>query len=191
MSDEDVAVRTLTNGIRTAIGVVGAIAVVVGVLILVAPLKTASLIAAILALYAIVSGLVYAGMGVFSQGLGIFRRVGYILLGALFVIAGIVAFSDLRNTTLVLATFVAVFIGVTWIIEGAVALVTLHKTANMGLAAVYAVVSLIAGVVVIIAPFAAAALLWLFLGVSLVVLGIVQLVRAFTFKPIPEAAPQP
>lgn len=184
MSEQGTAVHVLTNGIRIALGMVGLVALVVGALVLIAPLKTASIIAAIIAMYAIVSGLVYAGIGIFSTGLGSWARIGNTILGVLFVIAGIVAFSDLGNATVLLAGVVAIFIGITWIIEGIVALLTLHKTPNMGWAAVYAVVSLIAGIVVIVAPFTAARLLWLFLGVSLIVLGLVQVVRAFSLKPV-------
>lgn len=80
--------QVLTNGIRIALGMVGLVALVVGALVLIAPLKTASIIAAVIPLY------------------------------------------------------------------------------------------------VIVAPFTAARLPWLFLGVSLIVLGLVQVVRAFSLKPI-------
>lgn len=184
MSGQAIETRVLTNGIRTALGIVGVMALVVGVLILVAPLKTASVITAFIALYALVSGLVYAGIGIFSTGLSGASRLWNTILGVVFVISGIIAFSQLGTTTVLLAGIVAIFVGITWIIEGVVALLTLYKTPNKGWAAAYAVVSLIAGVVVIVAPFAAAKLLWLFIGVSLVVLGLVQVWRAFTFKPV-------
>jgi uncharacterized membrane protein HdeD (DUF308 family) len=55
------------------------------------PGKTAMVVAAIIAIYAIAAGLVYAGLGIFAAGKGGWSRVGHVLLGVLFIIAGIVA----------------------------------------------------------------------------------------------------
>lgn len=172
--------KTLVNGIRTAFGIGGAIALIVGILILVWPLKTAAVGTAIIAVYAIASGLVYAGLGIFSKTLGGWSRVGHIALGVLFVAAGVIALANLGDTTVFLAIFVGVFIGITWIVEGVVALTTLGNSASRGWTIFFAVMSLIAGVILVFSPFYVA-LLWLFVGASLVILGIIQLVRAFTF----------
>ncbi|MEV7692120.1 DUF308 domain-containing protein [Microbacterium sp. NPDC089189] len=172
--------KSVVNGIRTAFGIGGVVALIVGILILVWPLKTAAVGTAIIAIYAIASGLVYAGIGIFSKTLSGWARVGHIVLGVLFVVAGIVALTNLGDTTVFLAIFVGVFIGITWIVEGVVALTTLGAAGSKGWTVFYAIVSLIAGVLLLFSPLYVA-LLWLFVGVSLVVLGIVQIVRAFTF----------
>lgn len=182
MSDTSAAIKSSTNGIRIMLGIGGIVALVLGILILVAPLKTASVIAIFIAIYAIIAGLVYLGLGIFSKGLKAWSRVGHIVLGALFIAAGIIAFLDLGNTTLVLAIFVTVFIGVSWLLEGVVALTLLGQVESKGWTIFYAIVSIIAGIFILIAPFWAAALLWLFLGISLIVLGIFQVIRAFTYK---------
>lgn len=172
--------KSVVNGIRTAFGIGGVVALIVGILILVWPLKTAAVGTAIIAIYAIASGLVYAGIGIFSKTLSGWARVGHIVLGVLFVVAGIVALTNLGDTTVFLAIFVGVFIGITWIVEGVVALTTLSSAGSKGWTVFYAIVSLIAGVLLLFSPLYVA-LLWLFVGISLVVLGIVQIVRAFTF----------
>ncbi|UIN29205.1 HdeD family acid-resistance protein [Microbacterium binotii] len=172
--------KTFVNGIRTAFGIGGAIALIVGILILVWPLKTAAVGTAIIAVYAIASGLVYAGLGIFSKTLGGWSRVGHIVLGLLFVAAGIIALANLGDTTVFLAIFVGVFIGITWIVEGIVALTTLGNSASRGWTIFFAVMSLIAGVILVFSPLYVA-LLWLFVGASLVILGIIQIVRAFSF----------
>ncbi|MFT4212112.1 MAG: DUF308 domain-containing protein [Microbacterium sp.] len=184
MSESLTGDKLAVNAIRTAFGIGGAIALIVGILILVWPLKTAAVGTAIIAIYAIASGLVYAGLGVFSKTLGGWSRVGHILLGLLFVVAGIIALSNLGDTTVFLAIFVAVFVGITWIVEGVVALTTLSGAASKGLTVFFAVVSLVAGIILLFSPLIAAAFLWLFVGVSLVVLGLIQIVRAFTFRGI-------
>lgn len=182
MTQEPSVSRTLTNGVRTAFGIAGIIAIIIGILILVAPLKTASVITAFIAIYAVVAGVIYAALGIFAKSASTWGRIGNVLLGVLFVIAGIVAFTDLGNVTTVLAVFTAIFIGVSWIFEGVLAFASLRSVANKVWGVVFAVLSIIAGILVITAPFAFAALLWLILGVALVVLGILQIVRAFSYR---------
>jgi uncharacterized membrane protein HdeD (DUF308 family) len=184
MSNEatvSVGTAAVTDVFRVAFGIAGALSVAFGVLILVAPLKTASIIAAIIAVYAIVSGAVYAIIGILSRSLTTVGRVGHVLLGVLFVVAGVVAFTDLGNATIFLAVFVAVVIGIVWIIEGVVALTTLGAASSRGWVVAFAVLSIIAGIAVVLSPLFAATVIWIYLGVSLVVLGIVQIIRAFTF----------
>jgi len=174
--------KSALNIIRVALGVGGVVALLLGVLILIAPVKTAAVVAAIIAIYAIASGIIYAGIGIFSKQLGGWARVGHIVLGVLFVVAGVIAFTDLSNLTLVLALFVTIFIGVSWIIEGIVSLTLLSQAASKGWTVFYAIVSIIAGVFILLAPLFAAAVLWLVLAISLIVLGVVQVIRAFTFR---------
>jgi len=155
---------------------------VLGILILVWPLKTAGIITILIAIYAVIAGLVYLGMGIFSKGFGVWARIGHIVLGALFIAAGIIAFLNPGDATLILAFIVTIFIGVTWIVEGIVALTLLGQVASKGWTIFYAIISIVAGIVILLAPIWAAALLWLFLGIALIVLGIVQVIRAFTYK---------
>ena len=172
--------KSAVTGIRTALGIGGAIALIVGILVLVWPGKTAVVVTAIVAVYAIVSGLVYAGLGIFSKSLGGWARVGHIVLGLVFIAAGIIAFANLGETTVFLAVFVGIFIGITWIVEGVVALTTLGGSGSKGWTIFFAIVSLIAGVMLLFSPLYVA-ILWIFVGASLIVLGIVQIIRAFTF----------
>jgi uncharacterized membrane protein HdeD (DUF308 family) len=172
--------KTAVNGIRTALGVGGVLALIVGVLILVWPGKTAMVVAAIIAIYAIAAGLVYAGLGIFTKDKGGWSRVGHIVLGVLFIIAGIVAFMNLAQTTAWLAVFIGILVGIMWIVEGVVALSTLGDSASKGWSIFFAIISIIAGVVLLFSPLYIAALWWL-LGIALIVLGIIQVVRAFTF----------
>lgn len=182
MSDTTSGEKVAVNAIRTAFGIGGAIALIVGILILFAPLKAAAVGTAIIAVYAIASGIIYAGIGVFSKKLGGWSRVGHIVLGILFIVAGVVAFSDLSSTTVFLAMFVAIFIGVSWIVEGVVSLTTLADSSSKGLTVLFAVISIIAGLYLVFAPLLGAAVLWWVLGIMMIVLGVFQIVRAFTFK---------
>ncbi|MCR2818612.1 DUF308 domain-containing protein [Microbacterium sp. zg.Y1090] len=173
--------RPVLNGIRTALGISGVLALLVGILILVWPGRTAMVVVAIVAIYAIAAGLVYAGLGIFSAQKGGWARVGHMVLGVLFIVAGIVAFINLPAATAWFGVFVGVLVGVMWIVEGIVSLSLLDLSPSRGWTIAYAILSIIAGIVLLFAPLWGAATLWLLLGISAVVLGIVQIVRAFTF----------
>jgi len=181
MSADSPIAKSAVNGVRTALGIGGVLAVIVGILILVWPGKTAMVVTAIIAIYAIAAGLVYAGLGIFSKTKGGWARVGHIVLGVLFIIAGVVAFLNLGATTAWLAIFLGILVGIMWIVEGIVSLSTLGDAASKTWTIIFAIISIIAGVVLLFSPLYIVALWWL-LGISLIVLGIVNVIRAFTFK---------
>ncbi|GAA1988331.1 HdeD family acid-resistance protein [Microbacterium pumilum] len=182
MSTESSAEKSAINGIRTALGVGGVLAVIVGILILAWPGKTAAVVAAIIAIYAIAAGLVYAGLGIFTRNRGGWSRIGHIALGVLFVIAGVVAFANLQQTTAWLAVFLGILVGIMWIVEGIVSLSTLGDARSKVWSIIFAIISIIAGLVLLFSPLWGAAVLWWLLGIALVVLGIINIVRAFTFR---------
>lgn len=181
MTAEPFLEKTATNGIRTALGVGGVLSLILGILILVWPGKTAMVVAAIIAIYAIAAGLVYAGLGIFAAGKGGWSRIGHVLLGVLFIIAGIVAFTNLGATAVWLAAFLGILVGIMWIIEGVVSLSTLDLAPSRGWTIFYAIISLIAGVTLLFSPIWGALVLWWLLGISAVVMGIIQIFRAFSF----------
>ncbi|GAA3902339.1 HdeD family acid-resistance protein [Microbacterium invictum] len=181
MSTETSFEKSAVNGIRTALGIGGVLAVILGILILVWPGKTAMVVTAIVAIYAIAAGLAYAGLGIFSKTKGGWARVGHIALGVLFIIAGIIAFFNLGATTAWLAVFVGILVGIMWIIEGVVSLSTLGDAGSKGWTIFFAILSIIAGIVLLFSPLWGAVILWWLLGISAIVLGIINIVRAFTF----------
>lgn len=184
MSTEATTEKSAVSTVRITLGLIGLLALIAGILVLVWPVKVAEVVVAIVAIYAIIAGAVYAAMGIFSKTRGGWSRVGHIVLGILFVIAGIVALANLGSATLWFAVFFGIFVGVAWIIEGIVALSTLRDSASKGWTIFFAILSIIAGIILIITPLLGSVLLWLLIGISLVVLGIIQIIRAFTFKQI-------
>ncbi|WP_405372230.1 MULTISPECIES: HdeD family acid-resistance protein [unclassified Microbacterium] len=173
---------TIVKGIRTAFIVGGALAVIVGLLILIWPAKTAMVVAGIIAVYAIIAGLVYAAIGILSKTAGGWSRIGHIVLGLLFVLAGIVAFSNLGLAAATLATFLGALVGIMWIIEGVVALSTLPAGRTRLWTLAFAILSLVAGIFILFAPLWGAVVLWWMMGISLVALGLIQIVRAFSLR---------
>lgn len=180
MSEPLVAAKSLFTSIRVALAVYGVIALLAGIVILVWPLKTAVIVTGIIAAYLVIGGLVYIGLGIFSGKRGGWSRIGHILLGLLYIAAGVIAFLNLTAATFTLAFITAIFLGASWIVDGVVALSLLNNDGSKAWTIIYAILSIVAGVVVIFAPLLAAVALWWVLGVSLIVLGLVQIVRAIT-----------
>jgi len=182
MSTETPAGSAAVSGIRTALGLGGIVALIVGILILVWPGKTAMVVVAIIAVYAIVAGLIYAGLGIFSKGMSGWARVGHLIGGIVFIVAGIIAFVNLPAATGWFGVFLGILVGIMWIVEGVVSLTNLGDASSKGWTIFFAIISIIAGIVLLFSPLWGAVVLWWLLGISLVVLGIIQIVRAFTFK---------
>jgi len=167
-----------STGLRVGLAVGGILAALAGILILVWPVHTALVLTVIVAIYAITVGLVYAGTGIWSRGKTGWARAGYIVLGLVFVIAGVVALLNIRATTLVLATVLGILVAVMWIADGIVAFTTLRDAPNTAWAVVYAVLSLVAGFVLLFSPARGITLIYLLIGIALIVLGVAQVVRA-------------
>ncbi|MFB8228008.1 HdeD family acid-resistance protein [Cellulosimicrobium sp. NPDC055967] len=180
MSTNSGTIRTV-NGIRTAVGVSGLVSAILGVLILVWPGRTAMVVTAIVAAYAIIAGLVHLGLGLFSGGKGGWARVGRILLGVVFIVAGVLAFLNLGQTTTFLALFLGILVGILWIVEGIVDLTSLRDAASKTISILFAILSIVAGVVLLLTPLWGVTVLWWLLGLSLIVLGLVNIVRGFRY----------
>ncbi len=171
---------------RVAFGIAGIVAVIVGIVILVQPRFVGNLAAILVGLYALVAGAIYLGLGLFTKDMGSWPRAARIVVGAVFIVGGILALVNMNTTTTVLVTVIATVVGIMWIVEGVVTLTLAVTASPNGWVIGYAVVSIAAGVLVLISPFMfAAAINWL-LGISFIVLGVVQLLRGFQFGPLVE-----
>ncbi|MCK8478334.1 HdeD family acid-resistance protein [Microbacterium aurugineum] len=173
--------KSAFDGIRIAVGAGGLLALLLGIVILVWPGKTAMVVTALVAAYAIVAGVIYAAIGGLSRSKGGWARVGHVLLGLVFIIAGVIAFTSLGQTAIWLGVFLGVLVGIMWIVEGVVALSTLSGPGPKAWSIIFAVFSIIAGIVLLFAPLWGAVVLWMLMGISLIVLGAVNIVRAIAF----------
>ncbi|QGH69995.1 HdeD family acid-resistance protein [Pseudactinotalea sp. HY158] len=165
------------QGARLALSLGGLAAVGFGIAVLVWPTKAAVALAGVIAAYAIVAGIVYAAIGLLSKGLGVGGRIAHVLLGLLYIAAGAFAFGSLGRSAAFLAVFLTVMVGVMWIVEGFAALFTLGRSDSKVLAIVFALASVIAGFTLLSSPLWGAVFLWWFLGISLVVLGGLNVIR--------------
>jgi uncharacterized membrane protein HdeD (DUF308 family) len=175
------------QGLRTAILISSIVAIVFGLVMLIWPVKSAFAVTIVLAVYAIIAGLMQLASGITSKGLTGWTRAGLIVLGLLFLASGIVALGNLGTSTLLLAVMVTTFIGISWIFEGVVSLTSLglgkpavpgSDKAHKGWTILFAIVSILAGAFVILSPLMSAVWMWIFFGVSLLVTGVIGIFRA-------------
>jgi uncharacterized membrane protein HdeD (DUF308 family) len=181
-STENIAGR-FVRSLRTSFIVGGILTLILGLLILIWPGRTAQVLTGIIAAYAIIAGIVYAALGIFSSTKGGWARVGHVALGILFVVVGIVAFANLAAFTVSFAVFLGVLVGVMWIVEGAVSLSVVGESSSRGWTIAFAILSIIAGVMLLFTPLWGVLVLWWLLGISAVALGIVNIIRGLSFRP--------
>lgn len=177
--------RTLTEkavkGLRMAFGISGAVALILGIILLLWPTKTLAVVAVFLGINFLITGGVKVAVGIFSHSLSPAMRILDILLGLFIMVAGIIALRNSAATGEALLIFTVIMIGIGWIIEGIIAMVEAGKDANRLWAIVFGVISVIAGFTVIAVPGWTATWLLMITAIMLIILGLVGLVRAFTF----------
>ncbi|MFC7765607.1 HdeD family acid-resistance protein [Leucobacter soli] len=148
----DTASESPAKGARLALLVGGLAAVGFGVAVLVWPTKTAVALTGVIAVYAVVAGIVYAALGLFSKGIGAGGRIGHVLLGVLYVVAGVYAFGSLKQSAVFLALFLTIMVGVMWVVEGFTSLFTLGQSGSKALTITFAILSVIAGFTLLSSP---------------------------------------
>lgn len=168
------------KGARLALLIAGLAAVGFGIAVLSWPTKAAVALTGVIAVYAIVAGIIYVSLGIFSKELGAGGRIGHVLLGVLYVIAGVYAFSSLQQSAAFLAVFLTIMVGVLWVVEGITALFTLGQSGSKVPTIVFAILSVIAGFTLLSSPLWGTVFLWWLLGISLIVLGALNAIRAIT-----------
>jgi len=178
ITPEEELADVVSNGARIALLVGGLVAIGFGIAVLVWPTKVAVALTGVIALYAIIAGIVYIAIGLLSKRLSTGGRVGHALLGLLYVLAGGFAFSSLKESAAFLAVFLVIMVGVMWIVEGFTALFTLGAVQNKATTIVFAVISVIAGFSVLTSPLWSAVFLWWLIGISMLILGVLNVVRA-------------
>ena len=173
--------KSAVNTIRVTLGITGVLALIAGIFITFWPKNSAIVLTVMIGIYFLIAGLAYVGLGIFSKGLSGGARALDIILGILFVVGGVLMLTSPSESAAVLGIFLGVIVGILWIVEGAVALAQAGSSASKGWAIFFGLLSIIAGIVLLFSPLWGAAILFWVTGISLIVLGIVQIVRAFTF----------
>ncbi|WEV68887.1 DUF308 domain-containing protein [Bifidobacterium sp. ESL0775] len=167
--------------IRIVYGVVGIVALLLGIALLIWPGKTLVAVAVALGIYFLISGVIRVIGAIVENGLPGGWRVLDIFIGILLVIGGVIMLKNTAISTALLTILVTLTVGIGWIMEGIMALVETWRLPKSGWAIFYAIVSILAGIVVLFMPGASVIVLIVFAGVSMVVMGILAIIRAFRF----------
>lgn len=178
---EDLLPNSAKNGIRAAYGVIGVVGIILGICLLVWPGKTLMVATVVLGIYFLVSGIVRIVSSIVELGLPGGWRVLGIIIGILLVIGGVVVLKNVTLSTPLLAIMFTMIVGIGWMMEGVMALTESWGTPNSGWAIFYGVISIIAGFVLLWMPGVSTVWLIIYGAIAMVVMGIVAVVRAFTF----------
>jgi uncharacterized membrane protein HdeD (DUF308 family) len=154
----------------------GLATLILGIIVAIHPSVSLTVIAVLLGILLIFSG-VFQIVEAFDDAEH--SRVWRGISGVLLIVAGVVL---IRHLDLSIA-LIGLIVGLTWIVQGLSALVGGISGSSAGLAtgwlALFGVISLIAGIVVISAPVASITTLAALLGIWFAVIGVLQMLGAF------------
>jgi uncharacterized membrane protein HdeD (DUF308 family) len=165
----------------------GIVTVLAGLFALVWPGRTLQVIAVLFGIQLVVAGIFrfVAALAVDEASGG--TRVLLALLGVLSFIVGLYA---LRNVLVTIAAL-ALLLGIFWIVNGAIETFTALSDRGMqgrGWTIFMGLLSIVAGVVVLVYPGISLATLAIVLGFWLIVLGAMEIVAAFRIRSVGQAA---
>ena len=96
--------RSAINAIRTALGISGAVGLILGIVLLFWPEKTIAVLAVFLGIYFLVAGVLRLGVGIFSRGMRGGSRALNIILGVLLIFVGILALKNVTTAAMSLSS---------------------------------------------------------------------------------------
>jgi uncharacterized membrane protein HdeD (DUF308 family) len=166
------------SGWRTAF-FLGLITLALGVVIVARPTQSLTVIAILLGVTMIVSGIYHIVRALDGRE---HERVWRGIAGVLFILAGLVLIRHLHLTV----ALIGLFIGFTWVIQGVTSLMEGlapgQAGRERGWTVFFGIISLIAGIVVISAPIASVAALTIFMGVWFIVMGLMEMFGSLLFR---------
>jgi uncharacterized membrane protein HdeD (DUF308 family) len=145
-----------------------------GVLILTATGQVLEVVAVLFGIYFLIRGAIRLVTGLFSGVYGAAGRVLNILIGLLLIVVGVVAVIHPVEILAVLG----ILIGISWIIDGIVSIVESSKSPSKAFSIVAGIISVIAGLVVVMLPVQGVAVLTMIAGIFLLVIAVAQIVGA-------------
>ena len=173
--------RRAINAVRLVFGIAGAIAFIVGVLLLVWPDHTIPVLALFFGIYLVFIGIARLSLGLFGRSLGVGHRVLNVLFGVLLLVGGIIALRDIAIAAATLLVVIAIVAGVGFIVEGIMAVSESAASRSHALGIIYGLIGIIAGVVVLAVPAWSGFWLLMTAAAILVILGALGIIRAVTF----------
>ncbi|MFE8943982.1 HdeD family acid-resistance protein [Streptomyces sp. NPDC007856] len=168
--------------------VTGTASLVLGVLVLLWPGPSLLVAGVLFGLYLLASG-VFQLVAAFGTHRATSLRVLAFISGALSILLGLLCFRGPMQSILLLG----LWIGIGWLIRGITQTIAAAQDSRMpgrGWQILLGVLTFVAGIVLIDAPFRSVAVLTLVAGVWLLVVGIVEIVTAFSIRGRAKAIPR-
>ncbi|MFI1306195.1 HdeD family acid-resistance protein [Streptomyces sioyaensis] len=161
-----------------------------GVIALVWPGATLRVLGVLFGVYLLATG-VFQLAGAFGTHVPRHLRVLHFLTGALLILLGLICFRGTMESILLLA----LWIGFSWLLRGTMETAAAASAQDMparGWHVAFGIISALAGIVLIVSPFASIAALTLVVGVMAIVLGLTEVVRAIMLRiEVGRIAPAP
>jgi uncharacterized membrane protein HdeD (DUF308 family) len=151
-------------------------ALVIGVLVLVWPASTITIIAVLLGIYFAVLGVIRIVEGFTDTELNGGGRAANFIIGAIILAAGIIVIRNPFET----AVFVVLLVGISWIFEGVAVLVDTARGHGSAASAIIGVAIAILGVLVILFADGVTIAYAVFFGIVLLIVGVLDLVLLLT-----------
>jgi uncharacterized membrane protein HdeD (DUF308 family) len=172
----------LSRGLGIALG---AITLILGVIIAFRPSQSLTVIAVLLGVVMMVSGVFQLARAIGGRE---HERVWRGLAGVVFFLVGLALVRHLNVTV----ALIGLFIGIAWIIQGISALVESfgpgRERVQTGWTVFFGIISLIAGIVLVSAPIESVTALTIFLGLWFIVMGITEIIGSLIAKPVTTLA---
>jgi uncharacterized membrane protein HdeD (DUF308 family) len=156
----------------------GIVTVILGIIIAAHPTGSLNVIAVLLGILLIISGIFYL-IRVFDTSEP--HRIWLGIAGLLFIVAGVILIRHLHLTRAI----IGLLIGITWIIQGVVALIagiSGGSREGRGWWIAFGVISIIAGIVVTATPVSSLDVLAVLFGIWFIVMGIFEIIGAFMIR---------
>lgn len=154
----------------------GLATIALGVIALVWPAETLRVVGILFGVYLLATG-VFQLAAAFGTHVPGHLRVLHFIAGAASVLLGLLCFRGTLQSTLLLA----LWIGFSWLLRGTLETVAAASAPDMparGWHVAFGIIGTMAGIVMIVMPFASIATLTLVVGVMAIVLGLTEVVRA-------------
>lgn len=161
--------------------VLGLITLILGIILAFRPTHALNVAAVLLGVAMIVSGVYHVARALGAQEN---QRVWRGISGVLFILAGLAL---IRHLDLSIA-LIGLFIGFTWVVQGVMILLEGFSGRRQvrGWSLFFALVSLIAGIVVISAPVSSVTTLTVLLGIWLIIMGLMEVLGALIARHEPD-----
>jgi uncharacterized membrane protein HdeD (DUF308 family) len=176
--DDERAVASALGRNWWALLILGIVSIIVGIIVTLRPAGSTWLVAVLLALYLVVSGIVSL-VRAFAKGLPGGYRALLIISGVIGLLLGLLMF---RFGAEEKVEILGIFVGVWFLFSGVLQLFNSSSVSEgKGWAIFSGIVYLLAGIVLLINPWAVEIFVWI-VGIWLVVLGIFEIISSFQVK---------